>query len=40
MSSRFPCVIPVMEGFYLDLPRAAESVISTLEVGCGVVPRS
>ena len=40
MSSRFSCVTPVTERFYLDLPRAAKNRVCTLEVGCGGVPRS
>ena len=40
MSSRFPCVTPVMERFYLDLPQAAKNRVCTLKVGCRGAPRS
>ena len=40
MSSRFTCVTPVMERFYLDLPQANKNRACTLEVESRGVPRS
>ena len=36
MNSRFPCVTPVMERFYLDLPQAAKNRLCTLKWDVGV----
>ena len=40
MSSRFTCVTPVIERFYLDLPQADKNRACTLEVESRGVPRS
>ena len=40
MGSRFPCLTPLMERFYLDLPQASKNRVCTLEVECGYLPRS
>ena len=36
VSSRFPCVTPVVERFYLDLPQAAKNRVCTLKWDVGV----